>query len=233
MLTIDIITIFPKIFEYVIEFGVIKEAFSNNLCRLNIYNLRDFTLDKHKKVDDRPYGGGPGMIMTAQPIYDAVTFIKSKNNVIEKEGQKVLLLSPKGERLTQAKLKYLSGLKNIIIICGRYEGIDERVTELVVDEELSIGDYVLTGGEIPAMVIIDGVLRLLPGVVGKSESLKCESFENNLLDHPQYTRPPIFKGLKVPDILLSGNHVNIEKWRKKKSLDLTKERKPDLFDKKI
>ena len=173
------------------------------------------------------------MIMTAQPIYDAVTFIKSKNKVADKEGQKVLLLSPKGERLTQAKLKYLSGLKNIIIICGRYEGIDERVTELVVDEELSIGDYVLTGGEIPAMVIIDGILRLLPGVVGKSESLECESFENNLLDHPQYTRPPIFKGLKVPDVLLSGNHVNIEKWRKKKSLDLTKERKPDLFDKKI
>jgi len=233
MLKIDVITIFPEIFDNIIKFGVIKEAFGSNLCQLNIYNLRDFTLDKHKKVDDRPYGGGPGMVMFAQPIYDAVMFIKKKNKIKNAKRQTVVSLSPSGERLTQAKLKNLSKLENIVLICGRYEGIDERVVKLVVDEELSIGDYVLTGGEIPAMVIIDGVVRLLPGVVGKPESLSYESFENNLLDYPQYTRPPVFKGLKVPEVLLSGNHRNIEKWREKKSLELTKERKPDLFDKKF
>lgn len=233
MLKIDVITIFPEIFNNIIEFGVIKEAFNNSLCQLNIYNLRDFTLDKHKKVDGRPYGGGPGMVMMVQPIYDAVMFIKKKNKIKNTKRQKVVLLSPKGERLIQAKLKSLSKLNNIVLICGRYEGIDERVVKLVVDEELSIGDYVLTGGEIPAMVIIDGVIRLLPGVVGKSESLRNESFENSLLDYPQYTRPQVFKSLRVPEVLMSGNHRNIEKWREKKSLELTKERKPDLFDKKF
>ena len=233
MLKIDVITIFPEIFNNIIEFGVIKEAFNSNLCQLNVYNLRDFALDKHKKVDGRPYGGGPGMVMFAQPIYDAVMFIKEKNDISNIGKQAVIMLSPKGERLTQDKLKRLSKLSNIVLICGRYEGVDERVKKLVVDEELSIGDYVLTGGEIPAMVVIDGVVRLLPGVVGKPESLSYESFENNLLDYPQYTRPPVFRDLKVPEVLLSGNHENIKKWREKKSLELTKERKPDLFDKKF
>jgi len=231
MLKINVITIFPEMFDNIIEYGVIKEAFKKNLCQLNIYNLRDFTSDKHRKVDDKPYGGGPGMVMMVQPIYDAVMFIKNKNKVKNPEKQKTILLSPKGERLTQAKLRYLSNLEDIIIICGRYEGVDERIVNLVVDLELSIGDYVLTGGEIPAMVIIDGVIRLLPGVVGKIDSVKYESFEEDLLDYPQYTRPPLFKGLKVPDVLLSGNHRDIEKWRKEKSIEITKKRRPDLFDK--
>ncbi|MBC8390499.1 MAG: tRNA (guanosine(37)-N1)-methyltransferase TrmD [Actinobacteria bacterium] len=231
MLIIDVISIFPKMFNNIINYGVIKEAFNKNLCQLNIYNLREFTDDKHKKIDDRPFGGGPGMVMNIQPIDSAVNFIKKKNNIINKELQKTILLSPKGLRLSQSKLKYLSNLENIIIICGRYEGVDERVKELVVDMELSIGDYVLTGGEIPSMVVIDGVIRLLSGVVGKEESLKYESFEDNLLDYPQYTRPLIYKGYKVPEILLSGNHKEIEKWRKEEAISLTKKRRPDLFDK--
>ena len=231
MLIIDIISIFPKMFNNIINYGVIKEAFNKNLCQLNIYNLREFTDDKHKKIDGRPFGGGPGMVMNIQPIDSAVNFIKKKNNIINKELQKTILLSPKGSRLSQSKLKYLSNLENIIIICGRYEGADERVKELVVDIELSIGDYVLTGGEIPSMVVIDGVIRLLSGVVGKKESLKYESFEDNLLDYPQYTRPSIYKGYKVPEILLSGNHKEIKKWRKEEAISLTKKRRPDLFDK--
>lgn len=234
MLIIDVITIFPEMFKDITSYGVIRQAFAKKLCELNVYNLRDFSRDKHKKVDDRPYGGGPGMVMMVQPIYDAVMFIKSKNEgkVSSLKNQKTILLSPRGEKLTQAVLKYISALENIILICGRYEGVDERVVELLVDIELSIGDYVLTGGEIPAMVVIDGVIRLLPGVVGKSESLEHESFENGLLDYPQYTRPCVFKGLKVPDVLLSGDHAKIEKWRKEKSLELTRKRREDLFDKK-
>ncbi|MBC7333080.1 MAG: tRNA (guanosine(37)-N1)-methyltransferase TrmD [Actinobacteria bacterium] len=234
MLIIDVITIFPEMFKDITSYGVIRQAFAKKLCELNVYNLRDFSRDKHKKVDDRPYGGGPGMVMMVQPIYDAVMFIKSKNEgkISSLKNQKTILLSPRGEKLTQATLKYISTLENIILICGRYEGVDERVVELLVDIELSIGDYVLTGGEIPAMVVIDGVIRLLPGVVGKSESLEHESFENGLLDYPQYTRPCVFKGLKVPDVLLSGDHAKIEKWRKEKSLELTRKRREDLFDKK-
>ena len=231
MLKIDVLTIFPEIFDNIVEFGVIKEAFKNNICVLNIYNLRDFSSYKHRRVDDRPYGGGPGMVLMPEPIDDAITFIKKKNKIKNKEKQKTILLTPKGERLSQIKLKYLSNLENIILICGRYEEVDERIIKSVVNFEISIGDYVLTGGEIPAMVIMDGVIRLIPGVVGKDESLKSESFEKNLLDYPQYTRPRVFRGMSVPDILLSGNHENIEKWRKEESFKMTKKRRPDLFDK--
>jgi len=166
-----------------------------------------------------------------EPLDRAVNFIRKKNKVGNKEKQKTLLLTPRGNKLNQAGLKYLAGLENIILICGRYEGVDQRVIESLVDLELSIGDYVLTGGEVPAMVIIDGVIRLLPGVVGKEESLKTESFENNLLDYSQYTRPEIFKGMSVPGVLLSGNHKKIKKWRKEKSLEITRTKRPDLFDK--
>ncbi len=231
MLIIDVITIFPGIFDNIVDFGVIKEAFKKNICQLNIYNLRDFSNIKQDRVDDRPYGGGPGMILIPEPIDNAVTFIKKKNKIKAKEKQKVILLSPCGEKLGQGKLKYLSKIENMILICGRYEGVDQRVIDLLVDFEISIGDYILTGGEIPAMVIIDGVVRLLPGVVGKKESLKTESFEKNLLDYPQYTRPPVFKGMAVPEILLSGNHKCIQKWRKEKSEKITWIKRPDLFDK--
>lgn len=233
MLKIDVITIFPQMFINVLSFGVVKESINKNLCQLNIYDLRNFTKDKHKKVDDRPYGGGPGMILATQPVDDAVNYIKEKNKIKDNEFQKVILLSPQGEKLTQKKLKHMSELKNIILICGRYEGVDERIKDKVMDFELSIGDYVLTGGEIPAMVVIDGVIRLIEGVVGKEESLKSESFENNLLDFPQYTRPLIYKGLHVPEVLISGNHKEIEKWRKEKSIEITREKRPDLFDKNL
>jgi len=231
MIKIDVITIFPDIFDDITGFGVIKEAFKKNLCQLNIYNLRDFSNYKHGRIDARPYGGGTGMILMPEPLYGAITFIKRKNKIRSKGKQKTILLTPRGKKLDQAGLKYLASLENIILICGRYEGVDQRVVESLVDLELSIGDYVLTGGEIPAMVIIDGAIRLLPGVVGKEESLKTESFENNLLDHPQYTRPEVFKGMSVPDILLSGDHKKIRKWRKEKSLEVTRTRRPDLFDK--
>ena len=231
MLKIDVVTIFPNMFDNIIEFGVLKEAFKKNIFQLNIYNLRDFSNYKHGRVDDRPYGGGPGMVLMPEPIDNAITFIKKKNKIKKKEKQKTILLAPRGEKLNQNKLKYLSNLENIILICGRYEGVDERVIDSLIDFEISIGDYVLTGGEIPAMVIIDGVIRLLPCVVGKEESLKSESFEDNLLDYPQYTRPPVFKGMDVPKILLSGNHKDIQKWRKEKSLEITRIKRPDLIDK--
>lgn len=231
MLKINIITIFPKFFDRLLDFGVVKEGLSKNLCSISVYDLRDFTKDKHKKVDDRPYGGGPGMVLLAQPIDDAVKFIKSKNKIDEKKSQNVILMSPGGQKLTQDILKNLSKKDNLIIICGRYEGVDERIRESIVDIEISIGDYILTGGEIPAMVIIDGIIRLLEGVVGNAESILSESFENNLLDYPQYTRPEIYKGLEVPKILLSGNHKEIEKWRKEKSIEITKKKRPDLIDK--
>jgi len=231
MLIIDVITIFPQLFENITSYGVIKDGKTKNIYNLNVYDLRDFTEDKHRKVDDRPYGGGTGMVFTAQPVYDCVKFIKEKNNACNTDKQKVILLSPAGKKLNQGILKELSLLENIILICGRYEGVDERVKELAVDMEVSIGDYILTGGEIPAMVIIDGVTRLLAGIVGKKESLLNESFENGLLDYPQYTRPEIYKGLRVPEVLLNGNHKEIKKWRKEKSFELTKKLRPDLFDK--
>src|SRR4030042_4456 len=231
MLKIDVITIFPNIFDNFTNFGVIKEGINKKLCELNIYNLREFTEDKHKKVDDRPYGGGAGMVFMVQPIDSAVRYIKEKNDVLKINLQKTILLTPSGDKLKQNTLKYLSGMENLILICSRYEGIDERIKDLVVDMEISIGDFILTGGEIPAMVLIDGVIRLLEGVVGKEESLKNESFENNLLDYPQYTRPELYKGLKVPDVLLSGNHKKIKKWREEKSVEITAKKRPDLFDK--
>lgn len=231
MLKIDVITIFPNIFDNFTNFGVIKEGINKKLCELNIYNLREFTEDKHKKVDDRPYGGGAGMVFMVQPIDSAVRHIKEKNNVLKINLQKTILLTPSGDKLKQNTLKYLSGMENLILICGRYEGVDERIKDLVVDMEISIGDFILTGGEIPAMVIIDGVIRLLEGVVGKEESLKNESFENDLLDYPQYTRPDLYKGLKVPDVLISGNHSKIKKWREEKSVEITRKKRPDLFDK--
>jgi tRNA (guanine37-N1)-methyltransferase len=231
MLKIDVITIFPNIFDNFINFGVIKEGINKKLCELNIYNLREFTEDKHKKVDDRPYGGGAGMVFMVQPLDSAVRHIKDKNSVLKINLQKTILLAPTGDKLKQNTLKYLSVMENLILICGRYEGVDERIKDLAVDMEISIGDFILTGGEIPAMVLIDGVIRLLEGVVGKEESLINESFENDLLDYPQYTRPDLYKGLKVPDVLISGNHSKIKKWREEKSVEITRKNRPDLFDK--
>ncbi len=231
MITIDIITIFPKFFTNIFEYGIIKEAFAANICKVNIYNLRDFSQDKHRKVDDRPYGGGAGMVLMPEPLGRAICHIKSKKRAGQHKPT-VILLTPKGKVLKQNMLKGLARMKHIVLICGRYEGVDQRILDLYVDLEISIGDYVLSGGEIPAMVVLDGLIRLLPGVVGKKESLISESFEDNLLDYPQYTRPPAYKGLKVPGVLLSGDHQKIKQWRQEKSIALTQTRRPDLFDKK-
>jgi tRNA (guanine37-N1)-methyltransferase len=182
-------------------------------------------------VDDRPYGGGPGMVLMAEPLDRAISHIKKKNSIKDKALQKVILLTPGGKVLKQETLKDMSKLENIILICGRYEGVDQRLIDLLVDMEISIGDYVLTGGEIPAMVLIDGIVRLMPGVVGKVESLQSESFEDGLLDWPQYTRPPSYRGMKVPEVLTGGNHGDIEKWRKEKAEEITRKQRPDLFDK--
>lgn len=223
MFQIDIITIFQELFTPFLKTSIIKRAQEKKRVKILVHNLRDFTLDKHKKVDDRPFGGGPGMVMTPQPFFDAVKKIKGRRKA------KIILLCPSGKTLTQNLAKGLAKSKDLIFICGHYEGIDERVREYLADESISIGDYVLTGGEIPAMVLVDCVTRLIPGVLGREESLVNETFEQNLLEYPQYTRPANFRGKKVPDVLLSGHHEAIKKWRRKESLLRTKKYRPDLL----
>jgi tRNA (guanine37-N1)-methyltransferase len=224
-LRIDVITIFPDMFNPILNESILKRAQAKKKVSIHVHDLRRYTDDKHKKVDDRPFGGGPGMVMMPQPIYDAVKKIKGRRKA------KVIFLCPTGKRLTQGRVKEYVQERNLILICGHYEGIDERLHGLVIDEKLSIGDYVLTGGELPAMVLIDCLTRLIPGVLGAAESLKDESFENNLLDYPQFTRPANFRGKAVPDVLLSGNHEAICKWRKEQSLGRTKKNRPDIIEK--
>ena len=218
---LDILTLFPEMFTPLKE-SIIKRAVDKNVAEINIIQIRDFTLDPHKKTDDLPYGGGAGMVMTPQPRYDAIMSLKTDKS-------HVIYLSPRGRVFKQSIARELCSYEHIILVCGHYEGIDERVIELCVDEELSIGDYVLTGGELPAMVVADSVIRLLDGAIS-SDSLAEESFSNGLLEYPQYTRPQIFKGLSVPDVLLSGHHANIEKWRNEKSLEITQKNRPDLLN---
>jgi len=219
----DLITIFPQMLQTAVNESILKRAQVSGKIKIFVHDLRDYTKDKHKKVDDKPFGGGPGMLMSAQPIVDAVAKIKGRRKA------KVILTCPTGKRLDQCLVKTFAKEKNLIIISGHYEGIDERVRKLVVDESVSIGDYILTGGEFASLVMVDAIARLVPGVLGKHESLHCESFEENLLEYPQYTRPADFRGLKVPDVLLSGNHADIEKWRKQQAHKITKDKRPDLF----
>jgi len=223
---IDIITIFPKMFKPVLGESMIKRAQNKGKVEIHIHNLRDYSLDKHKKVDDRPFGGGSGMVLNAQPIFRAVEDIKSQ---VRGQRSKVILLCPQGVELEQKVAKRLAKSKHLILICGHYEGIDERVRGYLADEEISIGDYVLTGGELPAMVLVDCLVRLVPGVLGDRNSLNFESFEGNLLEYPQYTRPASFRGMKVPKTLLSGNHNKIMEWRKNESVKRTKQKRPDLL----
>lgn len=225
---IDIITIFPGMFDAVLSESIIKRAQGKGKVKIYIHDLRDYTLDKHRKVDDRPFGGGPGMVMQPDPIFRAVEDIIRKAK-IKSAKPHIILLTPQGPTLTQKIAKKAAGYKHAILICGHYEGVDERVRQELADEELSVGDYVLTGGELPAMVFVDCVVRLLPGVLGEKKSLHFESFEGNLLEYPQYTRPADYRGMKVPAILLSGNHKDIEEWRKKQAVKRTKERRPDLW----
>lgn len=221
---IAVISIFPEMFRAITEFGVIGRAIKNGLIEILCINPRDYTLDKHNKVDDRPFGGGPGMLMMVQPLRDAILEMKK---VLPKA--KVIYLSPQGRRFNHQGCAELANFEELIFIAGRYEGIDERIVETLVDEEWSIGDYVLSGGELAAMVIIDAVARLIPGVLGDSESAQEDSFAKGLLDYPQYTRPLEIDGLKVPDVLLSGNHQQIRKWRLKQALGRTYRRRPDLL----
>jgi len=223
MLRFDVITIFPEMFTPILNESIMRRARQKKKVDIRVHDLREYTKDKHKKVDDRPFGGGPGMVMTPQPIFDAVRKIKGRRKA------RVVLMCPTGKSLTPRMAKRLTKEKSLIILCGHYEGVDERVRQKVVDESISIGDYVLTGGELPAMVLVDCLTRLIPGVLGREESLADESFEGGLLDYPQYTRPADFRGIKVPDVLLSGNHSEIKQWRKKQSLLITRKNRPDLM----
>ena len=218
----DVLTLFPDMFKSLDE-SIIGKAKERELIEINLINIRDFSKDKHKKVDDTPYGGGAGMVIRPDVVYDAYSSVKDDN-------AKVIYLSPQGKILNQEKVKELSKEKHLILICGHYEGIDQRVLDEIVDEEISIGDYVLTGGELPAMVLIDSVSRYVEGVLN-DESTAEESFASNLLEYPQYTRPEEFHGNKVPEVLISGHHENIKKWREEKSLEVTKRKRPDLLEK--
>jgi len=217
----DVLTLFPEMFDNLKQ-SIIGRAQEKELIEINTTNIRDFSKNKHKKVDDTPYGGGAGMVMMPDVVYDAYQSVKT-------DKAKVIYMSPQGKKLDQKKVEDLSKESHLIILCGHYEGIDQRVIDKIVDEEISIGDYVLTGGEIPAMVLIDSVSRYVKGVL-KEDSIKEESFSNGLLEYPQYTRPEVFEGKKVPEVLLSGNHQNIDKWRKEKSLEITKLKRPDLLN---
>lgn len=229
---IGVVTLFPEMFKAITEFGVTGRAVKHDLLEVRCYNPRDFTFDKHNTVDDRPYGGGPGMLMMVQPLRDAIHQAKREIEQIGgNEKVKVIYLSPQGRKLDQAGVKELSLNEKLILVCGRYEGIDERLIQTEIDEEWSIGDYVLTGGELPAMTLIDAVARFIPGVLGKQASAEEDSFAEGLLDCPHYTRPEVLDGLTVPPVLMSGHHEEIRKWRLKQSLQRTWLRRPELLEK--
>lgn len=221
---IDVLTLFPNMFEPIRE-SIISRAIKSQKLEINVINIRDYSKDKHKKCDDYTFGGGPGMLMMPQPIYDAITSIDGYQDALK------IYLSPKGKVFNQGESKRLSKYNHLILLCGHYEGVDQRVLDLLIDEEISIGDYVLTGGELPAMVLIDSVSRLIDGVLGGDESAEIETFKDNLLEYPQYTKPREFMGLSVPEVLISGDHAKVDKWRREQAEKLTKERRPDLIDK--
>ncbi len=223
----NIITLFPDFFKSPLKTSIIKKALEKKLIFVNIINLRDFTDYNHKQCDDKPYGGGCGMVLMIEPVYNAVTYIKKKYKKTY-----TIYLSPQGKKFTQRYAKKISATKNnITLICGHYEGIDNRIVENLVDEEISIGDYILSGGETASLVFLETVSRLIPGVVQKKDSIEMDSFSNDLLKYPQYTKPEVFKGLNVPKILLSGNHPEIKKWRLKKQIDTTENKRPDIYKK--
>ena len=222
---ITIMTLFPEMCNAVLDESIIGRARKSGIIKIDTVNIRDFTHDKHNRVDDAPYGGGMGMLMQTQPIYDCFASLCSE------DGKKphLIYMSAQGKTLTQKRVKELSQLPNIAILCGHYEGVDERIIEEIVDEEISVGDYVLTGGELPALILSDSIARMIDGVLPNDEAKELESHYSGLLEYPQYTRPPEWHGRKVPDILLSGHHGNIDKWRREKSLERTLERRPDML----
>ena len=221
----DVVTIFPAMVRAGLTEGVVSRGIDRGLIDVGIRDLRDYTVDRHRSVDDMPYGGGPGMVMKPEPLARAVDAIRSERGT----PSAVILLSPQGEQFTQAGAARLSRLEHVVLLCGRYEGIDERVRAVVATDELSIGDYVLSGGELPALVVIDAVSRLVPGVVGDADSVEGDSFSRGLLDFPHYTRPAEFEGCAVPDVLLSGHHGEVRRWRRREALARTLERRPDLL----
>ena len=226
----DIMTLFPDLVNYVLGESVIGRAQKSGAIEVKCHNIRDYSKDKHRRVDDTPYGGGKGMLMMAPPIYDCFEAIVEARE-IPAEKRKVIYMSPAGRVLNQSIAEELSECDHLVILCGHYEGVDRRIIDEIVDEEISIGDFVLTGGEIPACILVDSVARLVDGVLSDPECYLDESITGGLLEHPQYTRPYEFHGVKVPDVLISGHHENIAKWRKERSLELTKERRPDLLEK--
>ena len=221
---IDVLTLFPAMFAGPLDVSIVQRARSTGLISLAIHNLRDWTHDRHKTVDDKPFGGGPGMVLKPEPLFEAIESLAGEKTC-------VLLMAPDGERFEQGTARELAALEHLLLVCGSYEGIDERVREMLVDREISIGDYVLTNGGLPAMVVIDAVVRLLPGVLGDQQSSADESFSHGLLEYPQYTRPAEFRGLQVPEVLLSGNHAEIAQWRAEQSRQRTRQRRPDLWEK--
>lgn len=224
---IDIMTLFPEMCESVLSESIIGRARKNGLAEVHCHNIRDYTRDKHRRVDDAPYGGGKGMVMQAEPIFLCYQEILRESG---SENPYVVYMSPQGTVLTQQKSVAMSKLSHLIILCGHYEGVDERILEKIVDEEISIGDYVLTGGELPALVLTDSILRLCDGVLSDAECFENESHYNGLLEYPQYTRPEEWDGKKVPEVLLSGHHANIQQWRKEQSLERTRQKRPDLYE---
>ncbi len=219
-------TLFPRMFDGPLTESIIKRAIGKGLVEIKIHNLRDFTKDRHKTCDDKPFGGGPGMVMKPEPIFEAVKYVRKSNRI---KMPKIILLSPQGRKLNQKLVEKFSRRKYLIIICGHYEGVDERVRKHLITDEISIGDYITTGGELPATVLIDSMIRLIPGVLGNKNSSILESFQDSLLEYPQYTRPAVYKNMKVPAELLSGNHAAILKWRRNEAIKKTKNRRPDLL----
>ena len=227
---IDIVTLFPQMFEIPFSFGIFKRAVDNGRVSINLHNIRDYTHDKHHTADDYPYGGGAGMVLKPEPIFEAVEAIKAEKSG-DTDEMPVILLTPQGRLFSQEVAQELSEYRRLVLICGHYEGVDERVREHLATDEISIGDYVLTGGEVPAMVVVDAVVRLLPGVLGSEDSPLDDSHANGLLEYPQYTRPADYQGWSVPEVLLSGNHAQIAKWRREQIIRRTMERRPELLNK--
>ncbi|MDP2897614.1 MAG: tRNA (guanosine(37)-N1)-methyltransferase TrmD [bacterium] len=219
---IDILTLFPEIFRGAFDESIVKRAREKGVVEIHLHNIRDYTHDRHRKADDRPFGGGPGMVLKPEPVFECVESIGAP-------ARSLIYLTPQGQRFSQTKAEELSRRERLVLLCGHYEEIDERIRTVLVGEEISIGDYVLSNGEMPAMVVVDCVVRLIPGVLGDDESAQTESFTSGILDYPQYTRPAEFRGMKVPEILLSGNHQEIRKWREHKALERTQKVRPDLL----
>ncbi len=221
---IDVLTIFPELFEGPLRVSLLGKAIASGLLTVEVTDIRDFATDRHRTVDDAPFGGGPGMVMKCEPVFGAVESLRGKNSL-----DRVILMSPRGRPLTQAVARELAGQPDLALLCARYEGVDERVSQALVTDEISIGDYVLSGGELPALVLIEAVSRMIPGVVGDFESVTTDSFYDGILGPPQYTRPPEFRGMVAPEVLRQGNHAAIRRWRRKEALRITNKRRPDLL----